>query len=136
VAYQPIPKSQERARPWLPDASKQLDALAQLGSGWDGADAESPDREIVQSGSQILQALDWLSMIPKPHINPTPDGGVQFEWESGSRYFEIELFSPDAAKYSYADHDAKLEEKGEIPTRGSLAADTILRFISQVFPAH
>jgi hypothetical protein len=52
--------------------------------------------------------------LQKPYVNPTRNGGVQFEWEKGQRYFEIEIVDKGAATYLYCDDDAHVEEKGSI----------------------
>jgi hypothetical protein len=50
----------------------------------------------------------------KPHVNPTRDGGVQFEWEVGQRYFELEVEAERAATYLFCDDAKRVEETGEI----------------------
>lgn len=99
---------------WLLEAAVQLRAIKNLSDGWDSRGAERPDAEILNSAKSLLTNLFRAADIPKPHINPTPSGGVQFDWESGGRYFEIELIDPYVAQYYYQDRDAQEASEGSI----------------------
>ena len=99
---------------WLAEAAVQLNAIQNLSDGWDSHGADRPDVNIVRSASSLLTDIFRAADIPKPHINPTPSGGVQFEWESGGRYFEIELVDPYVARYYYQNRDAQEESEGTI----------------------
>lgn len=92
---------------WIRDATAQLRAIMDLRAGWDSNGAEPPDPSIVTGALALLQCLVGDARVPKPHINPTPSGGVQFEWERGDRYFEIELVSPTEAHGYFADPDSR-----------------------------
>jgi hypothetical protein len=56
---------------------------------------------------------------------------VQFEWEAGPRYFEIELVAERAAVYLFCDDQAAVEESGEVFEEDSLAP--VLRYVQRVF---
>src|SRR5579862_7936334 len=84
--------------PWLDDALAQLDAIEKLPDGWNSNGAAAPIPELVDCGRRFLNQLrSSTTPMPQPHINPTPSGGVQFEWEDGSRYFEVEIVGENAA---------------------------------------
>jgi hypothetical protein len=68
--------------------------------------------------------------LPKPHINPTRDGGVQFDWEEGPRYFEIEVQGAGEASYLWRDDAAAVEEEGTISEGKPL--DAVLQFVQRV----
>jgi len=104
----------EPIQDWLDEAVKQLDAIAFLPDGWDGDGASAPSRDVLLGGRSLLECLHQVPGIPKPHVNPTRDGSVQFEWEAASRYFEIEVVAPEAATYFYQDRAAGVEHEGEI----------------------
>ncbi|MCH8922010.1 MAG: hypothetical protein IIA67_02540 [Planctomycetes bacterium] len=99
---------------WLAEAAGQLSAIQNLGDGWDSRGGVRPRVQVVRSAASLLTSLFRAVDIPKPHINPTPSGGVQFDWEAGGRYFEIELIDPYVAHYYYQDRDAAEESEGTI----------------------
>jgi hypothetical protein len=109
-----IERHHERSQFWLHEAAEQLRAISRLAEDWDGDQAASPDRMLLYSALSFLWWLHQVPGIPKPHINPTRDGGVQFEWEAGPRYFEVEVVGRGAASYFYQDQDARIEQEGEI----------------------
>ena len=75
---------------WLEQAARQFQAIANLPDGWESY-APPPDVEKLEAGWRLLLRLCQAGDLPKPHINPTRNGGVQFDWEEGPRYFEIEM---------------------------------------------
>ena len=105
---------------WLSDALEQLQAIATLPDGWDSYGAPAPDTDKVESAWSLLFCLCVNTDLPQPFVNPTRNGGVQFEWEAGSRYFELELVDEGAAAYLYCDTAAQVEETGSIFQDGDL----------------
>lgn len=99
---------------WLKKAAQQIQAMASLPDGWDGDGALRPDVHRLQSALSLLGDLAVFKGLPKPHINPSRNGGVQLEWEKDARYFEIELVGERAATYLFRDEDEKVEEVGEL----------------------
>ena len=93
---------------WLPLVEKQLDAIALLPAGWDSNGAPSPDIHLVESARSLIKCLAQLGAVSKPHVNPTPSGGVQFEWEIDDRYFELEVVAEHAAAYFCRDGAARV----------------------------
>ncbi len=111
-------------------ARKQLEVLRNLSAGWDSRGGQAPDPEIVREADALLDEMASSSDIPPPHIHPTPGGGVQFEWESGSRYFEIEWIDPITIQYYYEDKDAGDEYQGTFKDGGVL--DGVREYASRV----
>jgi hypothetical protein len=107
---------------WLPQARLQLDAIQSLPRGWDSYGSPSPDPRLIEAGWGLLLCLCEAGGLPKPHVNPTRNGGVQFEWEAGDRYFELEVVAERAAKYLYCDDAAGVEKCGEVFGEESLEA--------------
>ena len=66
--------------------------------------------------------------MPKPYVNPTRNGGVQFEWEAGERYFELEVVAEHAATYYWRDHSKADQKEGTIFEGDPL--DTVLEYVS------
>lgn len=99
---------------WLPEVRRQLAAITALPNGWDSHGAPSPDPKKLAAARGLLECLCENADLPKPHVNPTPSGGVQFEWEVGPRYFELEVVAERAATYLYCDDAAGVEETGDV----------------------
>lgn len=108
---------------WLYDVLRQLQAIEKLPDGWDSRGGRRPDARIVQSGCALIGALSVADVtLAKPHVHPTPSGGVQFHWEAGARYFEIELTDPTTAQYYYLDGDTHEEAHGQLRVGDALSA--------------
>ena len=105
---------------WLESGLARLAAIAEFPAGWDSHGAVSPRRDLVAAAQRIATALCAKHALPRPWINATPSGGVQFEWEMGPRSFELEIMEPDRAEFLYADHDARIEEEGAVTSRDTL----------------
>ena len=83
--------------PWLDGALAQLDAIEKLPDGWNSNGAAAPESNLVEAGRRFLMRLcSTADEISRPHINPTPSGGVQFEWEAGPKYLEVEIVGENA----------------------------------------
>jgi len=115
---------------WLEDAERQFRAIENLPDGWDGNGASRSDARSLCAAWGLLTSLCRVEGLSKPHVNPTPCGGVQFEWENGFRYFEIEVVAERAATYLYRDDAMCVEETGEIFEDESL--NGVLDFIRRV----
>lgn len=99
---------------WFQEVARQFRAIAKLPHGWDSYGSPPPDKSKLDAAWVLLWRLTTISDFPKPHVNPIPDGGVQFHWEEGARYFEIVVAEEDAATYLFRDDDVVLEETGDV----------------------
>lgn len=115
---------------WLPDVLTQLQVIGDLPDGWDSYDAPSPDINKLNAALGLLLCLSEDANVPKPYVNPTPIGSVQFEWEDGERYFELEIVAERAATYLYCDKGSHVEETGDLFEDESL--ESILTYIRKV----
>jgi hypothetical protein len=115
---------------WLPFVRKQLYAIGSLPNGWDSYGAPSPDAHLVASAWGLIECLAQVADLPQPHVNPTRSGGVQFEWEAGERYFELEIVAECAAEYLYCDDVAHVEETGNVLVEEPL--EQVLAYIRSV----
>jgi len=95
---------------WLPSVQKQFQAIASLPENWDSYGASRPRESILNGAWNLIASISQMPGVPKPHVNPTRNGGVQFEWEAGERYFEVEVEAERAATYYWSD-DSKAEQK-------------------------
>jgi hypothetical protein len=118
------------SRPWLPFVRKQLRAIEGLPDGWDSHGAPRPDARLVRAGQALIERLAALADVPQPYVNPTRSGGVQFEWEAGDRYFELEVVAQRAAEYLYCDGTARVQDTGKVLEGESL--EPIVAYIRKV----
>jgi hypothetical protein len=116
---------------WLRAAMRQLDAIEDLPRGWDSHGGEPPDPAIVDAARTLIRSLRTGGDFPKPHINPTPSGGVQFEWENDSAYLEVEVDAEDHAKFFFQDGRRRHEYEGEVFCGGSL--DEIVGLLKNMY---
>jgi hypothetical protein len=115
---------------WLDWAYEQLLSIGALEHGWDSHGGAPPDENTIVGAWSLLQSLGEAGMVPKPHIFPARSGGVQFEWEHGDRYFEIELVSETEARFFFSDRNAHQEIEGILHEGDSL--DDVHTFIDRV----
>lgn len=115
---------------WLEEAARQFRAIANLPHGWDSYGSPPPEVGKLEAGWRLLLRLCQARDLPKPHINPTRDGGVQFDWEEGPRYFEVEVQGAGEATYFWRDHAAAVEEEGTISEGEPL--DAVVQFVRRV----
>jgi hypothetical protein len=99
---------------WLSEVLEQLRWIAVLSDGWDSHGAPAPDPNKLEGAWNLLYCLCLNTDLPRPQVNPTRNGGVQFEWELGDRYFELEVLAERAATYLYCDAAARVEETGDV----------------------
>ena len=98
---------------WLSEGLRQLDAIERLPDGWDSRGGSRPEALVVEAGRKLLAALAAADEdLSKPHVHPTPSGGVQFHWETPARYFEIEVLDAQTIQFYYLDRDEKQEAEG------------------------
>jgi Arc/MetJ-type ribon-helix-helix transcriptional regulator len=115
---------------WFEHALEQFQAIAGLPAGWDSNNAAAPDPKLVQVAAALLYRLAKSRRVSKPHINPTRRGGIQFEWEAGSRSLEVEVVSEDCAAYFFQDDVARIEEEGQLSPDEPL--DVVAGYVQRV----
>lgn len=116
-----VPRFDAPTESWLYQVFRQLQAIENLPDGWDSHGGPSPDSKLVESGCALIAAVSRGDAgLAKPHVHPTPSGGVQFHWESGQRYFEIEIIDPLSAHYYFVDPATGTEAEGDLHVGDSL----------------
>lgn len=63
-----------------------LDAYSALNKNWDGYGAEPIDPKIIDRAKQMLDGLAVM-----PDVYPTSNSTIQFEFERGEDYLEVEI---------------------------------------------
>ena len=76
--------------------------------------APPPNRRLTASAGNLIECLARTADLPQPHVNPTRNGGVQFEWEAGDRYFELEVVAEGEAAYYWRDHSKADQQEGTV----------------------
>ena len=75
-----VKPTDQRAAAWsLNDRECRLDNLAALAENWDSYGAKPVAPESIATMRSVVAELHAQG-APKPHVYPTPDGGVQCEW--------------------------------------------------------
>lgn len=76
--------------PWLPELRERLKVLLNLKQNWDGEDGLPIRKDCAAVAVVVLEiASDYH--VPKPHISPTPDGGVAFEITHEGRELGLDI---------------------------------------------
>jgi hypothetical protein len=119
-----------RRASWWPQAFEEILSLARYPAGWDSHGAASPVPKLLAAGADLLSGIATATWVPKPRIVATRSGGIQFEWESGSRYFEIDVVAERAAEFLFQDVAGGTERVGVLFEEESL--EPVLRFIREV----
>ena len=112
---------------WLPFVHRQLQAIALLPDGWDSYGAPRPNSSWLSGARSLIDCLSRAPGLPRPYVNPTRNGGVQFEWEAGPRYFELEVLAERAATYYWRDLSKAEQKEGMVFEGDSL--DTVVEYI-------
>ncbi|MFH1921740.1 MAG: hypothetical protein ABIP48_17895 [Planctomycetota bacterium] len=115
---------------WLSFVHKQLQAIESLPDGWDSYGAPRPSASILSGARNLIECLSQAPGLPQPYVNPTRNGGVQFEWEAGERYFELEVLAERAATYYWRDHSNADQQEGTVFEGDRL--DTVLEYVRRV----
>jgi hypothetical protein len=115
---------------WFQRALEQVRAIAALPPDWDGDGAPALDPKLVHAGESFLYRLWKTGFVSKPHINPTRRGGIQFEWETGNRSFEVEIIAADRGHWFYQDEAERVEEEGELTDLGR--AEVVMDYVRRV----
>ena len=94
------------------DTVSCLYRLRRLEDGWLNGEGLAPDHDSLTWLSQRFEDL-YPESLPRPHIYPTPEGGVQAEWSIPPHDVElvIDLYSRRAGWYSFFGEDDEMSER-------------------------
>ena len=114
---------------------KRIGHFARLEPNWDSYDSPSIEKECIGRGISFLKKLfQWREeiglRIPAPFVAPLSDGGIQFEWEKGTRYLEISIV-PKSPTIDYLATDQAPD--GELVLEGSLKSQDDLKYFLYYF---
>jgi len=109
------------------NAVKKIDSFIEPRRNWDGHDAKTIDKQIISKAkefiknvSQIITRFNLKNEFPD--IIPTPEGGIQFEWEVNDIELEIEFNKNGISVFEYNNNqdigkELVIEMKERNPTK-------------------
>lgn len=86
---------------WETQSVKSVLQMQKLPSDWDSYGSPPPARKAVDASLVLLWQITKLGLedLPVPHVVPVPGGGIQFEWQVGSRELELEVLPDGSAEF-------------------------------------
>jgi hypothetical protein len=82
----------------LAELDRRFDELAGLPAGWLNGEGVPPDAVVLNRARRLLAEL--LSFdVPRPRVFPTPEGGVQAEWDVAGHEISV-TFEPDGTLHA------------------------------------
>ena len=72
---------------------EQLDAMHQVPENWNGYGGFAPQPEAIREAIAFYRSIESEPELASPYLSPTPNGGIQFEWDNGPHHLEI-AFEP------------------------------------------
>lgn len=73
---------------------EQLEAMRTVPDNWDGYGGFAPKPEAIDSAIHFYRQVETIRNLPIPYLGPTPNGGVQFDWDDGPHHLEV-AFEPE-----------------------------------------
>lgn len=74
---------------------QQLDAMHNVPENWDGYGGLPPQPNAIQEAKAFFASLAGIAELTSPYLSPTPNGGIQFDWDHGAHHLEV-AFEPVA----------------------------------------
>jgi hypothetical protein len=101
------------APPWLEGIANRCQEFTELASNWDTYGAP-PVSSITARAAVTLLARMAPAGLPAPHVFPTAQGGVQFEWQMHGRELEIAFDTPTQVSIFFLDENTNEEIEQEL----------------------
>ena len=117
-----------------PKASERIRKLATLEPGWDGYGGEPPTEQAIETTARLLIAVYSLThgKLDSPFIAPSPDGGLDLEWELDSGTELMLVIPPTGTEVRYL-LDKTTSSGDTLESEGILAEDGALNaLVSQL----
>jgi hypothetical protein len=77
-----------------PRLRARCEEFRSLEDGWLDGQGRAPSWAFIQRAEKAIWHLVGLLGIDRPHVYPTPEGGLQAEWDAGEKAFQI-AFGPN-----------------------------------------
>ena len=68
---------------------KRLEQLGSLPANWDGEDANPIHPQTLNNCRSIIPVA--VGILPKPEVDPNPNGTISFEWETPEGFAHLEV---------------------------------------------
>lgn len=106
---------------------QKLEMIAELADDWNCYGAKPFDKDLLQSAQNLL------SILPEPeYILPTGRNSIQFEWDVGKNYLELEIFKDRASTFYVPGRDYFSSEiDGFTPDRYSELPEIIQMYLDK-----
>ena len=95
---------------WLDSVERQCQQLTDLAPNWDSYGARPVNPITAKAAIEVLRRVVPSSLKVAPVVVPTTAGGLQFEWNVGTRSLEMEFSGPAQVSILYCGEDAEWEK--------------------------
>jgi hypothetical protein len=99
----------------LRKAQRKVTELSNLSENWDSYGSSSIQPPAIEMALKILSLVDRQG-VATPQIFPVSGGGIQLEWQSGSRELELEILPNGMLEYLVVDEQKNMQE-GSLPAQ-------------------
>ncbi len=96
---------------WLSSALHRIRQISELPENWDSYGSTKVTSKALEASKTVLYQLHE-EVLPDPFICPVPGGGIQFEWEVGTRELELEFMPNGSIEFLTVDKAAANLEDG------------------------
>jgi hypothetical protein len=83
---------------WQIQGIKRLNQVLLLPNNWDSYGSSPPTPDAANIAMDVLTGID-IEYFVAPQIIPVSGGGLQLEWEIGSRRLELEILHDGSVEY-------------------------------------
>lgn len=97
---------------WLGIVDDRMEEFLELDDNWNSYGAKRINEEIPPKALRLLLKID-SSDTPEPFVAPTPDGGIDIEWNTEDKLLSFKV-RPDGMRYFFADRKTKQKDGAEI----------------------
>lgn len=83
---------------WQIQGIKRLNKVLSLPENWDSYGSCPPTQDAANTAMDVLTRID-MDYFVAPRVVPISGGGLQLEWEIGTRALELEILSDGSVEY-------------------------------------
>ena len=94
---------------WQIEGAKKILAFTNLSNNWDSYGSPPPTQDAATTAMELLTEVD-IDYLVAPRVVPVSGGGLQLEWEVGTRGLELEILSDGSVEYLKTEQGEPCEE--------------------------
>jgi len=83
---------------WQVEGIKRLNKVLSLPQNWDSYGSRPPTQAAANTAMDLLTSIG-IDYFVAPRVVPVSGGGLQLEWESGTRGLELEILDDGSVEY-------------------------------------